>query len=77
MGGLRAVEQLQMVFGYRNAHVFPERVFIPTVAQKFPADGRPIDPQWTSDWPGRRAQFAQFCGTFQTLVKPVRGKIDR
>jgi NAD(P)H-dependent FMN reductase len=28
-GGLRAVEQLQMVFGYRNAHLFNRRVFIP------------------------------------------------
>src|SRR3954468_24194836 len=28
-GGLRAVEQLQMVFGYRNAHSYPVRVFMP------------------------------------------------
>lgn len=27
-GGLRAVEHLQQVFNYRNAFVFPERVFI-------------------------------------------------
>lgn len=39
-GGLRAVEQLQMVFGYRNAHVYPERVFIPAVREKFDAAGR-------------------------------------
>ncbi|HRK31097.1 MAG TPA: NAD(P)H-dependent oxidoreductase, partial [Tepidisphaeraceae bacterium] len=28
-GGLRSVEQLQQIFGYRNAHVYPDRVFIP------------------------------------------------
>ena len=30
-GALRAVEQLQSVFGYRNAHIFPERVFMPGI----------------------------------------------
>jgi chromate reductase len=30
-GALRPVEQLQQIFGYRNAHIFPERVFIPGV----------------------------------------------
>jgi len=64
-GGLRAVEQLQMVFGYRNAHVFPDRVFIPTVAQKFPADGRPIDPQLDERLARQARAFAQFCGLFK------------
>lgn len=27
-GGLRPVEHLQQVFGYRNAYIFPERVFL-------------------------------------------------
>ncbi len=30
-GGLRPVEHLQQVFGYRNAFVFPERIFISNV----------------------------------------------
>src|SRR2546423_14288052 len=38
-GGLRAVEQLQMIFGYRNAHSYPDRVFIPGVKEKFDAAG--------------------------------------
>lgn len=39
-GGLRAVEQLQQVVGYRNAHVFPERVFISRVHKNFdPGEG--------------------------------------
>lgn len=34
-GALRPVEQLQMVLAYRNANVFPERVFIPRVGKEF------------------------------------------
>ncbi|MBN2068592.1 MAG: NAD(P)H-dependent oxidoreductase [Opitutales bacterium] len=30
-GGIRAVEQLQQVFGYRNAYIYPKRVFIPFI----------------------------------------------
>lgn len=30
-GALRAIEQLQMVFGYRNAFSYPERLFIPGI----------------------------------------------
>ena len=38
-GAVRAVEQLQMVFAYRNAHLFPDRVFIPGVGKKLDVDG--------------------------------------
>ena len=30
-GALRPIEQLQMIFGYRNAFLYPERVFLPQV----------------------------------------------
>jgi len=42
-GGLRSVEQLQMVFGYRHAHSYPVRVFIPGVNKLFDGDGRLTD----------------------------------
>jgi len=42
-GGLRSVEQLQMVFGYRNAHMYPDRVFIPNVNKAFDAAGELSD----------------------------------
>lgn len=42
-GGLRSVEQLAAIFSYRNAHLFPERVFIPGVTQKFDGEGRFTD----------------------------------
>lgn len=30
-GALRPVEQLQAIFGYRNAYIYPERVFMPQI----------------------------------------------
>ena len=30
-GGLRPVEHLQQIFGYRNAHIFPDRIFLPGI----------------------------------------------
>src|SRR4051812_42163927 len=43
-GGLRPVEQLQMIFSYRNAHIYPERVFIRQVTRTVLADGSLGDP---------------------------------
>ena len=37
-GALRAVEQLQGVFAYRNAHQYPKRVFIPAIKSRFDGD---------------------------------------
>ena len=39
-GALRPVEQLQAIFGYRNAHLFPERVFMPGINDLLDDDGR-------------------------------------
>jgi len=38
-GALRPVEQLQMIFGYRNAFLFPERVFLPRINQLLDDNG--------------------------------------
>jgi NAD(P)H-dependent FMN reductase len=38
-GGLRPVEHLQQIFGYRNAFIFPERVFIPNVHHHLTPEG--------------------------------------
>jgi NAD(P)H-dependent FMN reductase len=43
-GALRPVEQLQAIFGYRNALVFPERVFMPVIGKLLDAAG-----QFTND----------------------------
>jgi len=42
-GALRPVEQLQAIFGYRNAYVYPERVFMPRVNNLLDSDGRITD----------------------------------
>ncbi len=42
-GGLRPVEHLQQVFGYRNAYIFPNRVFISNVHSVI-RDGKVHDP---------------------------------
>ena len=39
-GALRPVEQLQAIFGYRNAFIYPNRVFLPTVNDLLDAHGR-------------------------------------
>jgi NAD(P)H-dependent FMN reductase len=39
-GALRPVEQLQAIFGYRNAYIFPERVFMPGINQLLDEAGR-------------------------------------
>jgi len=39
-GALRPVEQLQAIFGYRNAYLYPERVFMPQINNLLDDDGR-------------------------------------
>jgi chromate reductase len=67
-GGLRAVEQLQMIFGYRNAHIFPDRVFIPGVSQKFLKDGTIADPAIDQRLQKQAAEFARYCGLLRSAA---------
>jgi len=63
-GGLRAVEQMQMVFGYRNAHVYPDRIFVSSVKDKLDAAGN-LNDQALNDRLARQVVgFAQFAGLF-------------
>lgn len=41
--GLRAVEHLQQVAGYRNAHIYPRRTFISDSYKTIAADKGPLD----------------------------------
>ncbi len=43
-GAIRPVEQLQAIFGYRNAYLYPERVFLPGIGKLLDANGRLSDP---------------------------------
>lgn len=61
-GALRSVEQLQMIFGYRNAYLYPDRVFIPGVNKKLDAQGRLTDPDINQRLATQAAGFAGFVG---------------
>jgi chromate reductase len=59
-GGLRAVEHLQGIFGYRNAYQFPKRVFIQAVKGKFDAEGKLNDPELLKRIEEQCVGFARF-----------------
>jgi chromate reductase len=68
-GGIRSVEQLQLIFGYRNAYIFPQRVFIPGISQKFDADGRLIDAEIDQRLAKQAQAFAMFTQTL--CIRPA------
>ena len=59
-GALRPVEQLQAIFGYRNAHIFPERVFLPRINDLLDADGRLKDPELVERLRVQQKGFLEF-----------------
>ena len=66
-GALRPVEQLQAIFGYRNAYVYPERVFMPGISKLLDAAGQFTD----SDIEKRlKAQAEGYVG----FVEKLRGR---
>jgi len=67
-GALRPVEQLQAIFGYRNAHIFPERVFLPGIGNQLDELGRLKDAELVKRL---QAQAKGFVG----FVKSLKGTI--
>ena len=70
-GGLRPVEHLQQVFGYRNAHIYPERVFIMNVWDHFKKtdsnpEGRFIEPNHMVLLERQARGFAKFVDEIAT-----------
>ncbi len=59
-GALRPVEQLQQVFGYRNAHIFPQRTFIPGVFNTFADDGKLNDVELVARLTKQAEGFVEF-----------------
>ncbi len=55
-----SVEQLQMIFGYRNAHIFPERVFIPGIGGHLNAQGKLNDSELDDRVKKQCINFAKF-----------------
>lgn len=67
-GALRPVEQLQGVFGYRNAFIFPERIFLPGVGDELDEDAQPTTPLVAQLLTQQIEGFVAFC----KAVKPLR-----
>jgi NAD(P)H-dependent FMN reductase len=57
-GAFRSVEQLQMIFGYRNAFIFPERVWIPKINEQW--DNRGVSFKDESMLPRLKKQVGGF-----------------
>jgi NAD(P)H-dependent FMN reductase len=58
-GGIRPVEHLQQVFGYRNAYIYPQRVFLMNV-HKIIKDGAVTDPLMAELLKSQAAGFQKF-----------------
>jgi NAD(P)H-dependent FMN reductase len=59
-GALRPVEQLQAIFGYRNAHLYPERVFLPQINSLLDASGRLKDAELSGRLKAQANGFTDF-----------------
>ncbi len=59
-GALRPVEQLQAIFAYRNAHIFPTRVFLPQIGNLLTPDDVISDDAIASRLQGQATGFVQF-----------------
>jgi chromate reductase, NAD(P)H dehydrogenase (quinone) len=60
------VEQLQMIFGYRNAYLFPERVFMPRINDLLDDQGKIKDPELMDRLRSQQKGFIEF-------VRKLRG----
>jgi NAD(P)H-dependent FMN reductase len=59
-GALRPVEQLQQIFGYRNAYLYPERVFLPQINNLLDASGRLKDAELLARLKAQADGFTDF-----------------
>ena len=59
-GALRPVEQLQAIFGYRNAYIFPERIFLPEINDLLDEGGRLKDPDLIKRLRSQAEGFVEF-----------------
>jgi NAD(P)H-dependent FMN reductase len=64
-GALRPVEQLQQIFGYRNAFIYPERVFLPEIHRLLDEAGNFTDAEVVKRLEAQATGFAKFIGKLQ------------
>jgi len=65
--GLRPVEHLQQVFGYRNAFNYPRRVFIPAIGSIMKAEGGLEGHDFAERIREQAKGFAAYCRSLGTL----------
>jgi chromate reductase, NAD(P)H dehydrogenase (quinone) len=61
-GALRPIEHLSAIFAYRNAHLFPERVFMPQINSLLDASGKIKDAELLERLKAQAEGFAKFVG---------------
>jgi len=61
-GALRPVEQLQQIFGYRNAYLFPQRVFLPGIHALLNEAGELTDAELVGRLEAQARGFVEFVG---------------
>jgi chromate reductase, NAD(P)H dehydrogenase (quinone) len=66
-GALRPVEQLQAIFGYRNAYIYPERVFMPRINDLLDDSGRLKDPELVERLRAQAEGFVDFVERVQKI----------
>lgn len=66
-GALRPVEQLQAIFGYRNAYIYPERVFMPQINNLLDASGRLKDADILKRLKAQAEGFVSFVERLQNV----------
>ncbi|HXI71304.1 MAG TPA: NAD(P)H-dependent oxidoreductase [Verrucomicrobiae bacterium] len=59
-GALRPVEQLQAIFGYRSAHIYPTRVFMPQIHNLLDASGKIKDAELVERLKAQAVGFSEF-----------------
>jgi NAD(P)H-dependent FMN reductase len=65
-GALRPIEQLQQIFGYRNAHIYPGRVFMPGINGLLDGEGRLNDAELVERLKAQAEGFIKFVKRFES-----------
>lgn len=69
-GALRPVEHLQQIFGYRNAHIYPKRIFMPQVYNLLDDNGRLKDADIQQRLQKQAEGFIQFTCQLKQVSVP-------
>ena len=67
-GALRPIEQLQQIFGYRGALVYPERVFLPQVNNLLDGQGRLNDSELLGRLKAQAEGYVDFVERLQRIT---------